>query len=532
MLRMLYAEMLGHDCSFGYIKCIELSANNNVYLKKVGYLVAASCIGPEHEFRMMVVNMLQKDMTSSDHVQVANALISIAKLVTVELIPAVINPVVNLLTHKREFVRKKAILALHRFYQLDHDSISQYYPEITKMICDSDPSVMSAAVVLIDDLARDDPSIAKDLVNSVVSIQKQVIESKLPRDYDYHRMPAPWLQIKLIRLLSRLGYGNLAASEKMYNVIAETLQRSETGLTAGFAIAFECIRAIFRIYPNNTLMETANANITKFIQSPQANLKYIGLSALEEVVKENPQAAASHQMAVMDCLQSDDQSLKRKALDLLFCICNINNVQVVIDKMLDFLKNSTDEYFQEVLVKRINDLAERFYNGDTNWYIRTITSLFLAAGDKVPESVANTVMKLLDEGQGDPAADAQLRSEAVAMYLELLDEPKLPDIFVRVVAYILGEYGATAACGLPAVIASLCTLFHKESNSEIQGYCLTAVTKLTAQLGQYTPEGVALLEENLRAKNVDLQTRALLFKNLMDNQILISVALQIGRAHV
>lgn len=37
-----------------------MSACKNVYLKKVGYLTAASCIGPEHEFRFMVINMLQK----------------------------------------------------------------------------------------------------------------------------------------------------------------------------------------------------------------------------------------------------------------------------------------------------------------------------------------------------------------------------------------------------------------------------------------------------------------------------------------
>lgn len=109
---MIYCEMLGHDCSFGYIKCIEvcplgkgelqLSACKNVYLKKVGYLAAASCIGPEHEFRFMVINMLQKvqivevshsqDMTSSDHTEVANALIATSMLITTEMIPAVITP--------------------------------------------------------------------------------------------------------------------------------------------------------------------------------------------------------------------------------------------------------------------------------------------------------------------------------------------------------------------------------------------------------------------------------------------------------
>lgn len=88
-----------------------------------------------------------------------------------------------------------------------------------------------------------------------------------------------------------------------------------------------------------------------------ANLKYLGLNALGEMVKENPTVAATHQAAVMNCLQSDDEALRRKAIDLLFAISNENNVQVVIEKMLDFLKKTTDEYFQIILINRINDLA-------------------------------------------------------------------------------------------------------------------------------------------------------------------------------
>ena len=50
-------------------------------------------------------------MTSNDHTEVANALIATSMLITTEMIPAVIGPVASLLTHKREFVRKRALLA-------------------------------------------------------------------------------------------------------------------------------------------------------------------------------------------------------------------------------------------------------------------------------------------------------------------------------------------------------------------------------------------------------------------------------------
>lgn len=58
----------------------------------------------------------------------------------------------------------------------------------------------------------------QDLVPSFVSILKQIIERRLPRDFDYHKVPAPWMQIKLLKLLALLGKDDQSASEAMYEV--------------------------------------------------------------------------------------------------------------------------------------------------------------------------------------------------------------------------------------------------------------------------------------------------------------------------
>ena len=60
LIRLLYVEMLGHDASFGYIKAVEFTAATNLLQKRVGYLCASLTLSPEHEFRFMLINQLQR----------------------------------------------------------------------------------------------------------------------------------------------------------------------------------------------------------------------------------------------------------------------------------------------------------------------------------------------------------------------------------------------------------------------------------------------------------------------------------------
>lgn len=65
---------------------------------------------------------------------------------------------------------------------------------------------------------RDIPSISnlpKDLIPSYISILKQIVEHRLPREFDYHRVPAPWIQIKLLAILGDLGHADQKGSEQM-----------------------------------------------------------------------------------------------------------------------------------------------------------------------------------------------------------------------------------------------------------------------------------------------------------------------------
>ena len=184
-----------------------------------------------------------------------------------------------------------------------------------------------------------DPTSYKDLVPSFVSILKQITEHRLPRDFDYHRIPAPWIQMQLLRILATLGQADQAASEGMYEVLLEVMRRADTGISVGYAIIYECVRTVTTIYPNAMLLDAAAGSIARFIKSDNHNLKYLGVTGLAAIVKDHPKYAAEHQMAVIDCLEDPDETLKRKvcgcvraweregvcarvfALSCWFCVC-------------------------------------------------------------------------------------------------------------------------------------------------------------------------------------------------------------------
>lgn len=66
---------------------------------------------------------------------------------------------------------------------------------LLQRLCDNDPGVMGAALCPLFDLIMADVDSFKDLVVSLVNILKQVTDRKLPKNYDYHQMPAPFIQV-------------------------------------------------------------------------------------------------------------------------------------------------------------------------------------------------------------------------------------------------------------------------------------------------------------------------------------------------
>ncbi|CAA2970369.1 AP-4 complex subunit epsilon [Olea europaea subsp. europaea] len=325
------------------------------------------------------------------------------------------------------------------------------------------------------------------------------------------------MQIKLLKILGLLGNGDKKASEHMYTIVGDIMRKFDSTSNIGNAVLYECICCVSSIHPNPKLLETAADAISKFLKSDSHNLRYLGIDALGRLTKINPEIAEQHQLAVIDCLEDLDDTLKRKTFELLYKMTKSSNVEVIVNCMVDYMININDNHFKTEIASRCVELAEQFAPSN-QWFIQTMNKVFEHAGDLVNAKVAHNLMRLIAEGFGedDNIVDSQLRSSAVESYTRIIGEPILPSAFLQVICWVLGEYGtADGKYSASYISGKLCDVAEALSTDEIvKAYAVTALGKIysfeiaAGRKVNLLPECESLIEELLASHSTDLQQRA------------------------
>ncbi|KAH3743998.1 AP-4 complex subunit epsilon [Pelomyxa schiedti] len=534
LVRLMYCEMLGFDASFGHIAAMNATQHARALNKRTGYLAVTLCLHEDHPLAMMTTNSLRKGLESPNYLEVCAALTAMTRLLTETTVPAFTNIIkAELLTHKRPAVRQKAVMAALHIWKKDRSSID-IDATLRASLCDTDPCVMAATLCAMQEIVKQDPDHQHwvDLVPSLVHLLWQVVDHHLPRAYDFHGIPAPWVQVHLLELLGILGKDNRKTSEQIYEVVGAALAGACSIVNnASFAIVYECIRTITKIYPKPDLLtEITTKNISKMMASRDYNLKYLGIKALTSLVKLNPAYATEHQLVLLDCLESEDETLRRETLDLLYLMTNSKNVVSVVSKLLEHLQTSSDTFFRKDLVLRITQLSER-YAPNHQWYLHTMTTLFQVGGSLVKSDIANNLLRLIAEegSDGDEGLESghgsTLQKYAAEWFFKQLQSllkhsgaTEMPEVLIQVTSWVLGEYGDLCGVDMEKVILSLCDLFDLTTESRTKSVIASALLKAICHSGREpSSQAETLFSGSRHSFSLDLQQRCYEALALMKN---------------
>ena len=522
LIRAIYIEMLGHDASFSHLYAVNLTQDKNILNKRVGYLACSLLLNENSEFLILLVASLQKDLQSSNWLEVCMALTTVIKFADITIMQAVTEPIMKLLDNKNEQIRKKAVMCLYKFYQVSPITVPDCEDRMRKLICDYDPSVMAATLPYFKERISKNPEKYKDLVSPLVAILKQVIEHKLPREFDYHRFPGPWIQVIILEILSMLGRDDQTSSENMYEILGQCLRRADdTGINIGYAIVYQCLKTICTIYPNSHLIELASTTISRFLSSESPNLRCTGINGLTLIIQINPNYVMSHQKIIVDCLEENDETLKKNTFELLYKMTNLKNVEVIVDKMMNYLKHTTlENQSKKDILQKITELTERFAPNKT-WFIKIMNDLFVNFGDMITDEILSKLIAIITEWESETDDLNEFKRYTIENYATIVENYSvLSESFVKLMAWVIGEYTCKLYFNdtekIKGIIQMLSYLLNKTYDDEMTKCLLiSAIAKINSNIN-YSEQNLVndIMERYSREKNTELQQRCLEYKRL------------------
>jgi AP-2 complex subunit alpha len=139
-----------------------------------------------------------------------------------------------------------------------------------------------------------------------------------------------------------------------------------------------------------------------------------------------------HQNIIIGSLRDRDISVRRKALDLVYSMCDTSNAQPIVNELMRYL-TSADYSIREEMVLKIAILTEK-YATEAQWYVDVSLRLLALAGDHVSEEVWQRVVQIVTNNE-------ELQAYAAQNILEYIKTENCHDTLVKIGGYLLGEFG-------------------------------------------------------------------------------------------
>lgn len=91
-------------------------------------------------------------------------------------------------------------MLLQRFYQLDPSSVTDMADELRRLLKSYNVTILFSCISVLHDFILADPSSFRDLVPFFSEMLMKIVTGKFDSAYDFDSLPAPWVQMKVIRV--------------------------------------------------------------------------------------------------------------------------------------------------------------------------------------------------------------------------------------------------------------------------------------------------------------------------------------------
>ncbi|XP_028341421.1 AP-3 complex subunit delta-1 isoform X3 [Physeter macrocephalus] len=372
--KLTYLQMLGYDISWAAFNIIEVMSASKFTFKRIGYLAASQCFHEGTDVIMLTTNQIRKDLSSPSQYDTGVALTGLSCFVTPDLARDLANDIMTLMSHTKPYIRKKAVLIMYKVFLKYPESLRPAFPRLKEKLEDPDPGVQSAAVNVICELARRNPKNYLSLAPLFFKLMTSSTNN--------------WVLIKIIKLFGALTPLEPRLGKKLIEPLTNLIHS-----TSAMSLLYECVNTVIAVLislssgmPNHSAsIQLCVQKLRILIEDSDQNLKYLGLLAMSKILRTHPKSVQAHKDLVLQCLDDKDESIRLRALDLLYGMVSKKNLMEIVKKLMTHVdKAEGTTYRDELLTKIIDICSQSNYQHITNfeWYISILVELTRLEGTR------------------------------------------------------------------------------------------------------------------------------------------------------
>uniref|UniRef100_A0A7G3BA23 AP-3 complex subunit delta n=1 Tax=Lutzomyia longipalpis TaxID=7200 RepID=A0A7G3BA23_LUTLO len=384
--KLTYIQMLGYDISWAGFNIIEVMSSSKFTCKRVGYLAASQCFHPDSELLMLTTNMVRKDLNSQNQYDAGVALSGLSCFISADLSRDLANDIMTLMSSTKPYLRMKAVLMMYKVFLRYPEALKPAFPKLKEKLEDPDPGVQSAAVNVICELARKNPKNYLSLAPIFFKLMTTSTNN--------------WMLIKIIKLFGALTPLEPRLGKKLIEPLTNLIHS-----TSAMSLLYECINTVIAVLisissgmPNHSAsIQLCVQKLRILIEDSDQNLKYLGLLAMSKILKTHPKSVQAHKDLILACLDDKDESIRLRALDLLYGMVSKKNLMEIVKRLLGHMERAEGStYRDELLFKVIEICSQGSYQYVINfeWYLTVLVELIQLEANSKHGSVIAT--QLLD----------------------------------------------------------------------------------------------------------------------------------------
>jgi len=441
--KLTYLNMMGYDMTWASFHVVEVMSSPKFQYKRIGYLAAAQSFNKDTDVLMLCTNLIKKDLSSNKMYETALALNGLSQIVTPDLARDLIDDLLRMMNHSQPYIRKRVVVLLYKVFLQYPEALIMSYPKLKEKLEDDHPSVVIATVSVICELATHNPRNYLPLVPQLYNILTTSSNN--------------WLSIKVVKLLALLAPEEPRLAKKILPAFGLILE----GTTAT-SFAYEVLNAMIRSgiikQANQPLIGLCIEKLKEFIVDRDANLRYLGLLTLSELIAIFPKLVVAFTDIILERLDDIDLTIRRKALDLVPAMVTKPTLMPIVDKLMSYLFKEEDEWFNNINIFTDKDYRNCIVNNILNicskdkyanisnfqWYICILCNLAFVENISVVEDIAKQMMDICIRLKDTPLRKFFINKMVELLKNKVIFEKKFikagnTDI-LYVAAYLLGEY--------------------------------------------------------------------------------------------